>query len=110
MPNIRKLHRHRRRLNVSLGGRLPAITADVSAGGFCAELPYVFLPGSMIHGSIAFGEREVPFKGKVTWARAGDPQMSPFCRFGVRFTEIPTDFSSFFEKPEDRPLVRWHTS
>lgn len=109
MPNQRKLHRHRRRLSVSLGGRLPAITADVSAGGFCAELSYIFLPGAMIHGSIDLGGREVPFKGKVTWARAGDPQMNPRCRFGVRFIEVPADFRAFFEHPEDRQLVRWHT-
>ncbi|MBL8940891.1 MAG: hypothetical protein JNM69_40485, partial [Archangium sp.] len=38
------------RLPLSLGRRLPALTADVSRGGFQAELPQVFLPGSKVHG------------------------------------------------------------
>lgn len=101
--------RHRRRLMVSLGNRLPAFTADVSSGGFCAEMPAVFLPGSQVHGTLSLGDHEIPFKGEVTWAKAGDPRTSTRSRFGVRFTDISRDFSEFFARPQVRHLVRWFT-
>lgn len=94
---------------VTLGHRLPAITADVSSGGFCAEMSQVFLPGSVVHGTIALGDHEVPFKGEVTWAKPGDPRASTRSRFGVRFTEIRDDFKDFFKRPEVKHLVRWFT-
>ena len=109
MPNDRLLPRHRRRLTVSLGDRLPAITADVSSGGFSAEMPQVFLPGSLVHGTLQLGAQEVPFKGQVTWAQPGDPMANTRSRFGVRFTEISKDFQEFFRRPEARMMVRWHT-
>lgn len=109
MANDRKLPRHRRRLTVSLGDRLPALTADVSAGGFCAEMPQVFVPGAPVHGTILLGTQEVPFKGEVTWAKPGDPRANTRSRFGVRFTEVSPQFQEFFRNPEARPLVRWHT-
>lgn len=94
---------------MTLGSKLPAFTADVSSGGFCAEMPGVFLPGSLVHGTIALGDHEVPFRGEVTWARAGDPRTSTRSRFGVRFTEVPREFADVFSRAEVRHLVRWFT-
>ena len=109
MAQERKQPRHRRRMTVALGDRLPALTADVSSGGFCAEMPQVFLPGAKVHGTLHFGAQEVPFKGEVTWAKPGDPRANTRSRFGVRFTEVSADFAEFFRRPEARVLVRWHT-
>lgn len=92
MAKDRLSARLRRRLRVSLGGKLPAVTANVSRQGFCAEMSGVFLPGSQVHGELEVGGKRYPFKGEVAWARAGDPRLSVASRFGVRFTEIAADF------------------
>jgi len=76
------------RLPVSLGGRLPAITADVSPAGCRLELPQVFLPGSKVHGYVLHGDSELPFRGEVVWARPGDPRASVYSASGIRFTEV----------------------
>ena len=109
MPNQRKTRRHHRRLNVSLGGRLSAVTADVSTDGFSVEMPHVFLPGSPVHGLLHLASGEVPFKGEVTWAKPGNPQASTLSCFGVRFTEPPAGLSDALEKMARRKLVRWHS-
>jgi hypothetical protein len=74
------------RLPVSLGGRLPAITADVSSAGCRLELPQVFIPGSLVHGYVLHGEKELPFRGEVVWAKPGDPRASVYSAQGIRFT------------------------
>ena len=91
------------RLPLSLGGRLPALTADVSRGGFQAELPQVFLPGSRVHGYFLVEECEVPFAGRVEWAEAGNPQLSVFSRIGVRFDTTPQGLEAMFRKAEAKP-------
>ncbi len=83
------------RLPVSLGGKLPALTADVSEEGIRAELMmHVFLPGSKIHGYVLHGEQELPFRGEVTWAQAGNPQASLQSEVGVRFTELSPELAA----------------
>ena len=94
MANKRFVPRQRRRLKISLGGRLPAFTADVSPGGFSAELMHVLRPGTTVHGTIALADQSFDFTGQVTWAQAGEPRMSLRGRMGVRFTGIP---NAFFE-------------
>ncbi len=89
MTTRRQTLRRSLRLPLSLGRRLPALSADVSRGGFQAELPQVFLPGSKVHGFFLVGAAEVPFRGTVAWAEAGNPQLSVFSRIGVRFDELP---------------------
>lgn len=91
------------RLPLSLGGRLPALSADVSRGGFQAELPQVFLPGSRVHGSIVVGEEKVPFSGTVAWAQPGNPQLSVFSRLGVRFDSVPEGLKPLFAQVDRRP-------
>lgn len=90
------------RLPLSLGRRLPALSADVSRGGFQAELPQVFLPGSKVHGYFLVGEGEVPFRGTVAWAEAGNPQLSIFSRIGVRFDAVPEGLKPLFSKADRR--------
>ena len=110
MTATRTLPRQRRRLEVSFGGRLPAVTADVSMGGFCAEMPGVFLPGSIVHGLVKMGDRVFPFAGEVAWARAGNPQASLHSQFGVRFTHVAKDLlHQLRDEPRSRvkrPKVR----
>ncbi len=103
--NIRAQPRHRRRLSVSLGERLPALTADVSPSGFCGEMAGVFIPGSKIHGNILVGRVQFAFQGEVQWAKPGNPNLSVRSRFGVRFTRIPEAFREMFEKPAPRLKV-----
>ncbi|MBL8915635.1 MAG: PilZ domain-containing protein [Archangium sp.] len=91
------------RLPLSLGRRLPALTADVSRGGFQAELPQVFLPGSQVHGFFLVEEKEVAFRGTVTWAEAGNPQLSIFSRIGVAFDSLPEGLDALLSKKERRP-------
>lgn len=91
------------RLPLSLGRRLPAISADVSRGGFQAELPQVFLPGSRVHGYFLLGEDEVAFTGTVAWAQAGDPHASIYSRIGVNFDALPEGLKDTFARLESRP-------
>ncbi len=91
------------RLPLSLGRKLPALTADVSRGGFSAELPQVFLPGSQVDGYFLLDDKEVPFRGLVAWAVPGNPMASVFSQMGVRFTEIPEGLKGVFAKLEKRP-------
>ena len=95
--NKRVLPRFRRRLKLSLGGKLPAFTADVSPQGFAAEVMHVLRPGTTVHGAITLEGREFPFTGQVCWAKSGDPRMSVRGRFGVRFTGIANDFYALFQ-------------
>lgn len=84
------------RLPLSLGRRLPALTADVSRGGFQAELPQVFLPGSKVHGFFLVDGTEVDFTGTVAWAEAGSPMTSVFSRIGVAFDTLPKGLEPLF--------------
>ena len=91
------------RLPVSLGRRLPALTADVSRGGFQAELPQVFLPGSKVHGFFLVDEKEVAFRGTVAWAEAGNPQLSLYSRIGVAFDALPEGLNALLAAQDRRP-------
>lgn len=85
--------RHARRLSLLLGNRLPVRTADVSTGGFSVEAPFVFLPGSQLHGTVEVAGRELPFRGEVVWAAAASQPHEP-SRMGVRFTQVPAEAHS----------------
>lgn len=90
------------RLPLSLGRRLPALTADVSRGGFQAELPQVFLPGSKVHGFFLVDGAEVDFTGTVAWAEAGSPMTSHFSRLGVAFDVMPKGLEPLFRQLDAR--------
>ena len=90
--NNRVLPRLRRRLKLSLGGKLPSFTADVSPRGFAVEAMRVLRPGTLVTGAITLDNHEFAFTGEVCWAKSGDPRLSLRGRFGVRFTGIANDF------------------
>lgn len=94
--NKRLLPRLRRRLRVWLGDR-PAFTSDVSVGGFALEVMTTLLPGTMVHGELAVGERTLPFTGTVSWSKRGEPRLQVRARAGVRFTGIDPDFYTLFQ-------------
>jgi hypothetical protein len=103
MTTRRQTLRRTLRLPLSLGRRLPALSADVSRGGFQAELPQVFLPGSKVHGFFLVGEREVAFRGTVAWAEAGNPQLSLHSRMGVSFDALPDGLAALLSRQDRRP-------
>jgi hypothetical protein len=103
MTTRRQTIRRSLRLPLSLGRRLPALSADVSRGGFQAELPQVFLPGSKVHGFFLMGEAEIAFRGTVAWAEAGNPQLSIYSRIGVTFDVLPPELDKMLRKQERRP-------
>ena len=105
MSNRRFLPRQRRRLKIALGGKMPSFTADVSPGGFSAELMHVLRPGSTVQGSIQLGDRAFEFTGLVSWAKAGDPRLCVRGRIGVRFTGISNDFFTAFARELGRTAV-----
>jgi hypothetical protein len=102
MTTRRSTLRRALRLPMSLGHRLPAFTADVSRGGFQAELPQVFLPGSKVHGSFLVDGAEVNFTGTVAWAEAGSPMTSVFSRMGVAFDDVPEGLEPLFLQLDGR--------
>lgn len=86
--------RSARSLSLLLGNRLAACTADVSTGGFSVEAPFVFVPGSLLHGTFEVAGRELPFRGQVVWATPSSQPQGP-SRMGVRFTEVPAEAHGF---------------
>lgn len=102
MTTRRSSLRRALRLPLSLGRRLPALTADVSRGGFQAELPQVFLPGSKVHGFFLVDGNEVDFTGTVAWAEAGSPMASTFSRIGVAFDVTPKGLEPLFQQLDAR--------
>ena len=96
--NKRLLPRLRKRLKLSLGGKLPAFTSDVSAYGFSAELMRTMRPGSTVQGCITLADQEFPFTGVVQWSKAAEPRLSARGRFGVRFTGIANAFFELFAR------------
>lgn len=103
MTTRRETLRRSYRLPLSLGRKVPALTADVSRGGFQAELSQVFLPGSTIDGYFLVDGAEVQFKGHVVWAQAGNPMLSLSSRIGVRFDMTPAGLKALFTQLDSRP-------
>ncbi len=93
MKTLRIDRRMSRWLNVSLGGRLRAVTTDVSEFGFAAELDPVFVPGSVVDGQIQVRGKMFPFKGTVCWAEPGAKHKGLRSRIGVHFDDISQDFA-----------------
>ena len=93
MKTLRIDRRMSRWLNVSLGGRLRAVTTDVSEFGFAAELDPVFVPGSVVDGQIQVRGKTFAFKGTVAWAAPGSKLKNARSRIGVHFDEISQEFA-----------------
>ncbi|HEY3449055.1 MAG TPA: PilZ domain-containing protein [Myxococcales bacterium] len=93
MKTLRIDRRMSRWLNVSLGGRLRAVTTDVSEFGFAAELDPVFVPGSTVDGQIQVRGKTFPFKGTVCWAKPGSKHQGLRSSIGVHFDDISQEFA-----------------
>jgi hypothetical protein len=89
--------RVRRRLRVTLR-QGPCFTVDVSAGGFCTELLRALPPGTPVEGKIQVRGADVPFTGRVVWARPGDPYLGLRARMGVLFTRLAPGFPDLTAK------------
>ncbi len=88
MTKTRQQLRKPVRLPVSIGRRQAALSADLSHGGFQLETTSMIAPGTAVDGYVLHGEKELAWKGVVTWARAGNPMTSVWHAVGVRFTEV----------------------
>jgi hypothetical protein len=88
MASNRSSPRHKRRFRVSLGPT-PLFTADVSAGGFSAEILRAPAPGTPVVGTLRLADAEVNYAGEVVWSRPGSPRLNLRGRIGVRFTSLP---------------------
>ncbi|MBF5046159.1 PilZ domain-containing protein [Aggregicoccus sp. 17bor-14] len=97
MSNRRYLPRLRCRLRLQLQDGGPLFTADLSPGGFAAELLRVPRPGTTVHGTLPFGGQEFPFTGQVMWAKAGEPRLNLRGRVGVRFTGIANGYYEAYQ-------------
>ena len=103
MTTRRETLRRSYRLPLSLGRKVPALTADVSRGGFSAELSSVFVPGSSVDGYFLVDGEEIGFKGHVVWAQAGNPMLSLSSRIGVKFDATPDGLKRLFTQLDARP-------
>ena len=103
MTTRRENLRRSYRLPLSLGRKVPALTADVSRGGFSAELSQVFIPGASVDGYFLVDDEEVNFKGTVVWAQAGNPMLSLSSRIGVSFDPVPEGLKKLFKRLDARP-------
>ncbi len=93
--NKRLLPRLRRRVKLFIAERL-AFTSDLSTGGFAVELMTTLMPGSMVHGHVCVGEKELPFTGTVSWSRRAEPRLQIRGRAGIRVTGIDPAYFEVF--------------
>jgi hypothetical protein len=98
MSNRRFIPRLRRRLRLTLQDGGPVFTADLSPGGFAAELARVPRPGTTVHGTLPLAGQEFPFTGLVMWAKAGEPRLNLRGRVGVRFTGIANAYYEAYQQ------------
>ena len=98
MSNRRFIPRLRRRVRLTLKDAGPVFTADLSPGGFAAELLQVPRPGTTLHGTLPLGGQEFPFTGVVMWAKAGELRLNLRGRVGVRFTGIANAYFEAYQR------------
>src|SRR5260370_3853086 len=82
--------RRRRRFKVTLGIHA-SFTVDVSSGGFSTESMRVLPAGTEVVGTIQIEGKELPFSGRIAWAKASAPQMGLRGMMGVRFINTPKE-------------------
>ena len=102
----------RRKLRISLClpvsvARRAALTEDISDTGFCLELFQPLKPGSAVEGYVLHAERELPFRGKVVWTRAGNPMASHISLVGVRFTTVSPELRALLKLEQSRRRARF---
>jgi hypothetical protein len=80
----RRWVRIRRRVKVTFG-QIATTTVDLCSGGFCALLLRTVPPGTPVEGIIQVNGRDIPYAGRVVWAKAGDVRLGIRGRIGVGF-------------------------
>ncbi len=90
--NQRHFIRNRQRVRITIAGK-PCYTSDVGPGGFCAELMSVLQPGTPVQGTITFSGRDFKYAGLVRWARSGNARIGLAGHMGVRFLDVPVEFT-----------------
>jgi hypothetical protein len=98
--------RQRRRFMVRLG-HTSSFTANVSDGGFSIGLMKVLPMRADVEGSIQVEGEEMPFAGRVAWAKPGDHHQGLRGTMGVYFTRISADFPRLIDSlrhPAGHPL------
>jgi hypothetical protein len=68
-------------------------TVNVSPGGLCTEQMRVLAAGTLFVGSIHLDGQNVPFTGRVAWARSGDSRLNQLGRMGVTFGHVDVGFA-----------------
>lgn len=89
--------RHRLRLRMATNRGI-FFTVNVSLDGACTELLRVPPVGSRLDGHIFVDGKSAPFKGRVAWARVGEPRLNQLGRVGLRFERIDLDLAPVIEK------------
>jgi hypothetical protein len=94
----RRRPRRRCRIKVVTAQGL-SFTLDVGDGGFCTESLRVLPPGTLVQGRMHVKGQEMPFAGRVAWAKAGYPHINLKGRMGVVFTSAPPALRSLVSGP-----------
>jgi hypothetical protein len=58
-------------------------TLDVGQGGFCAQVLRVLPPGTSLEGNFHVDDSNLPFSGRVVWAKGGDPHLNVRGKMGI---------------------------
>jgi len=87
--------RLRRRFKVVLE-HSPSFTVDVGPRGFCIELLRVLPPGSPVEGTLQLKSTDVPFAGRVVWAKSGNASLGLRGRMGVSFSSVAPEYAELF--------------
>jgi hypothetical protein len=58
-------------------------TLDVGQGGFCAQVLRVLPPGTPLEGNFHVDDANLPFSGRVVWAKGGDPHLNVRGKMGI---------------------------
>jgi hypothetical protein len=77
-------------------------TVNVSPGGVCTEQMRVLAAGTQVAGSIHLDGQNVPFTGRVAWARSGDSRLNQLGRMGVTFGHVDAGLASGLEARDAR--------
>ncbi len=93
--------RLRRRFKVKLE-HSSSFTVDVAARGLCVELLRVLAPGTPVKGTLQVRCTDVPFAGRVIWAKSGDAYLGLRGRMGVAFTSVAPEYAELFSAESAR--------
>jgi hypothetical protein len=85
--------RYRRRFKVVLP-HSAAFTVDIGVSGFCTQVLRVLTPGSLVEGTIQVNGTDIPFAGRVAWAKPGDPRLSIPGRMGLLLTRTSREYTN----------------